>query len=167
MTAQEAYDNIMKNTVDGQAPFQIQVRSGVTVTPYIFNPSKPQSCQNASTSIVAPSQPVTSDSFTPSPSVIIITSTTTVTVVSCTPVPTQPPTTPPSCPPNTASPLGVSQSHVVGIAFGTLITGSFISCVGLVVCFVCYQKTRTRKWSPSAVGYQKTPDTVTEKEYFQ
>lgn len=165
ITAQEAYNNIMNSTVDGRAPFQIEIRSGVTVTPYILDPDKTQACPDASTVYVTPSPSQSIPFTTPSPSVIIIT--TTVTVVTCTPVPTQPPTTPPTCPPNTASPVGVSQSHVVGIAFGTLITGSFISCVSLVACFICHQKSRTRNWSPSAVGYQKAPDTVTEKEYFQ
>ena len=164
-SAQEAYNNIMDNTIEGEAPFHIELSPGITVTPYIIDP---YTCQCPSSAYVSATQSISSELFTtPSPSVIIITTTITVTAtptVTCPSIPTPLPTTPPTCQVPSA---GVSQSHVVGIAFGTLITGSFISCVSLTVCFVCYQKTRTRKWSPSTVGYQKTPDSVTERDYFQ
>lgn len=168
-TALEAYEAILNNTVNGQAPFQVQISSGNMVTPYVELPSTTQNCQDVISSIttVSPSTTIPDSILTSTPS-MDVTVTITVTVTpSCSMVPTQSPTSPATCPPSTGSPVGVAQSRVIGIAFGTLITGSFVSCIGMVMCFLCYQKTRTRTWSPSLAGYQKQPDSVADKEYFQ
>lgn len=158
-TAQEAYKAIVNNTVDGQLPFQIQLSSEDTVTPYLI---VPQQCKDV-TVTVTPSR--TEPTETPSPSMIIITTTTTVTetpTITCPPYPT-----PIQCATCSPTASGVAQGHVVGIAFGTLITGAFLACVAMVTCFICFQKTRTKMWSPTTVGYQKTPDSTAEKDYFQ
>ena len=172
-TALEAYQTILNNSVDGIAPFRIEVSAGHLITPFVFTPDKTQNCPKVTTS--TSDITVSTSDITVSPSSYTTTSmppmvtTTTVTVtetttMSCSLSPVESPTT---CPPNTPASVGVAQSRVVGIAFGTLITGSVASCISMVLCFLCYQKTRTRMWSPSTMGYQKQPDTVTEKEYFQ
>lgn len=167
-SALEAYQTILNDSMDGIAPFQIEVSAGHVITPFVFTPDKTLNCPeviaSASDITVSPSSTISYTTSTPS---MVITTTVTVTetvTMSCSPVPTESPT---ACPPNTPASMGVAQSRVVGIAFGTLITGSVASCVAMVMCFFCYQKTRTRMWSPSTMGYQKQPDTVTEKEYFQ
>lgn len=165
-TALEVYRTILNNSVDGQAPFQIEISSGYVVTPYVFVPDGTKNCNDVTSSnefTVSPSDSIT----TSTPSVIITTTITKTSTASCSAMPTQSPTASTTCSPNTPSPVGVAQSRVVGIAFGTLITGSVVSCVSMVMCFLCYQKTRTRMWSPSTIGYQKQPDTVPEREYFQ
>lgn len=158
---------IIDNTVNGEAPFQIELTSGSSVTPFVVMPNETQNC-STTTITSTQTQYVTvspTDYPFPTPTPVIITTTTTFTVsptASCAPV------TSGTCPPSAA--MGVSEGHVVGIAFGTLITGAVVACISMLACIFCYQRRRTRPWSSFEAGYQKHQNHTTldkEREYFQ
>ena len=137
VTALAAVSKIYKNTVGGALPFQIEITSGVMVTP-----------QQVEVMVVEPSSPVQSLSVMPTP-----TSTVAVTVT-----PSNCPTVPVSsvyvCPTSMPAPIGkaYSQSYVVGLAFGMIILGAAVAtlslCLGMYVC------TRFKKMS-FRTGYER------------
>ena len=166
ITAREAYNTILNNTGDnGTAPFTIELISGTAITPLVIDTNCTTDDMTVTT-IYITVLPTPSSLPCPSPSPLIITTTTTQTVtptIECSSsVPTATPTSP-TCPPRT----GLAQNHVVGLAFGTLFTGSLLTCVSMFSIFACYQRSRTKTWAPSSVGYEKQPDTLIDREYFQ
>ena len=135
VTALAAVSKIYKNTVGGALPFQIEITSGVMVTP-----------QQVEVMVVEPSSPVQSSSVMPTPTVTV-----TVTPSNC---PTVPVSSVYVCPTSMPAPIGkaYSQSYVVGLAFGMIILGAAVAilslCLGMYVC------TRFKKMS-FRTGYER------------
>lgn len=112
---------------------------------------------------------------TPSPLILVVTTTTTQIVsptLTCPGLSTaHPPCThAPVCPDCPTSKAiigeGFSNSHVIGIAFGMLILGAFLTLLAIVAIIVIYNKCH-KKHPISMTEYHRHVDVQVNREYFQ
>ena len=159
VTADDAIQMLLENSVDGRLPFPIELTPGNSLTPMFRFQNENQRCRNQAnettvTVTITPTGTVSPSTSSPCPSICpssgVFTVTTTHTVTTCPSGPT--------CPGNTL-PQGLNTGPAVGLAFGMFIAGIVVTLLAMCSFVVCRNRFKKDSWK-NPIGYERQKDEV-------